>query len=130
MTPNLSFADQVIYMRDEMLGPERYWWRVGLDKSDEPSNFGHEVSKGRGQHFSGPYPRHLGSQKPIHEFAKRYIASHWFDTDGTLANPLPEPCCSVAISAGENPNFEVETALLNERDGARTRNHRIDSPVL
>ena len=36
----------------------------------------------------------------------------------------------VGAGAEENPDSDSETGFSDERDGARTRNHRIDSPVL
>ena len=63
-------------------------------------------------------------------------------TDGPARFPdelqTSKPCCPPvakrvepgAIRARKKPRSQAGNAVLNERDGTRTRNHRIDSPVL
>jgi integrase len=49
---------------------------------------------------------------------------------GCFASALPTQCSSVESGGMKNRVPIVENAVVNEGDGARTRNHRIDSPVL
>jgi hypothetical protein len=57
-------------------------------------------------------------------------ASHMFTTCSDQWRPMAIGGSMSHPGAIENPVSKPETGFNSEGDGARTRNHRIDSPVL